>query len=100
MTRAAKFEKEQQSRRSFDACMSMAREATTRDELEEAVSAIDMHITMMWAEVRREGSADRKARMLAGMARKMDGSKILTAIRRGQDPFAGIFKEASPAGAE
>jgi hypothetical protein len=100
MTRAEKLEKEQQSRRSFDMCMNMAREAQTRDEFETAVSAISLHISTMWSEVRRQGSGDRKARMLAGMSRGMDGSKILTAIRRGKDPFAGVFPAASPADAE
>lgn len=100
MTRASKMEREQQSRRSFDNCMSMAREARTREELEEAVSAIGQHIEKMWEEVRREGSSDRKSRMLAGMARKMDGSGILAAIRRGEDPFAGLFPTATPAGVE
>lgn len=98
MKRADSLEKEMQSRRSFYACMSMAREARTREEFEEAVSAIRQHIATMWSEVRREGNADRKARMLAGMARKMDGSRILNASRRGKDPFVGVF--ASPAGAE
>lgn len=100
MKRADNFEKEIQSRRSFYDCMSMAREARTREELEEAVSAIGQHIETMWEEVRRQGSGDRKARMLAGMARKMDGSRILAAIRRGKDPFAGVFPAASPAAAE
>jgi hypothetical protein len=100
MTRAEKLEKEQQSRRSFDNCMSMAREARTREEFEEAVSAIGQHIETMWEEVRRQGSGDRKARMLAGMARKMDGSLILAAIRRGKDPFEGVFPTASPVGVE
>lgn len=96
MKRADKMEREQQSRRSFDMCMNMAREAQTRDDFETAVSAISLHIATMWAEVRREGTSERKARMLAGMARKMDGSKILTALRRGQDPFVGIFHDATP----
>ena len=74
---------------SHEEARQLAADATTQEELEEAMAAFREHVRMRWYEVRTPEKIDRAAMMLAGSARGLE-------MHQAADMTAEELLEATP----